>query len=546
MGGFTLVLLALAALLYPTFTLPLSRGEAMYAQIPLEMLTTGQLMTPTLNGVPYLEKPPLLYWLNLLSMKICGPSEGAARVPTLALALGEIWLTWKLGALLLKPAAAWWGGFILLTSIGFFYLHTQLFTDHLITFTLMASLYAQLRWLSEPKGRWVVLFHGAMGLGYLAKGPIGVGFPAVTTLLFSWLGKRPQVRRLLFHPGGLALSALIILPWLGAMAWWHPGFLWHHLVTEHLVRLGGTRQPGGVSMLSAPVFWFFLALWLLPWTFLLPQALWRFFQDAAQVTGEAKRLLFIWPAVVLTVFSLSGTRIEYYSLPAFPALALILGWQVHHIQETGRSHSLMAALWTLGFMGLLSFGLPPLLEKLCAGNRVEFIGLFAQLPPLARQVGFFVPPLAFLGAFLARRSPPRGLAAYGAIALGLLFFTCQALIILAPWRSDKVFGEWLRRQAGPQDLVIMENLEEFELAASLIFYARRPILLVQRHGLPRFLYPVPPEKNYLITPDKLQELWKGETRVFLLVTEAAPQAAFLSQGQVILASGPRSLIVNKE
>ncbi len=545
-GDFVLIFLCLAALLYPTLGLPLSRGEAMYAQIPLEMLTSGSLLTPTLNGVPYLEKPPLFYWLNLAALKICGPADWAARLPTLLLSLAEVWLTLKLGRLLLNPAAAWWGGFVLLSGIGFFYLHTQLFTDHLVTVTLMAALYALVRWLREGRFWWVALFHGAMAAGYLSKGLIGVGFPAVTALLYSWLGRERRCRRLVFHPGGLALLGLTLLPWPAVMTCEHPGFLWHHLVIEHLIRLGGARQPGGVSMISAPLFWLFLLIWLLPWTFLLPEAGYRFLRENAKNPGDPKLLLLLWPAVILAVFSLAGTRIEYYSLPALPALALILGWRLQCGLEKPPFLALTVALLALGLMSLLTAELPPLLGKLCAGNRREFVGLFAELPFLASQVGLLVPPLALLGAILARRAAGWGLMIYAAIAIGLLYFTCQALILLAPLRSDKIFGEWVRRQAGPHDLLVMETVEEFELAASLAFYARRPVLIVQRQGLPRLLYPVGPEKNYLISAEKLKALWAGPKRVFLLVDEAAPLADFLERGRVVLASGGKRLLVNME
>jgi hypothetical protein len=91
----------------------------------------------------------------------------------------------------------------------------------------------------------------------------------------------------------------------------------------------------------------------------------------------------------------------------------------------------------------------------------------------------------------------------------------------------------------------MEYIEEFELGASLAFYARRPILMVQRHGLPRFVYPVDPESNYLISPTRLKELWQGPQRVFLLVDNASPSGPYLKDAQVALARGGKRLLVNR-
>jgi len=545
-AGFTLPLLCLAIYLLPAFSLPLSRGEAMYAQVPSEMLSAGRWILPTLNGAPYLEKPPLLYWVNLLAFKVFGVSDWAARLPTLAVTMAEVWLTFRLGCLLLPPVAAWLGGFILLSSVGFFYLHLQIFTDHLVTLSLLSALFAMLLWLKEPRGRWVCLFHLSLGAGYLSKGIIGLGFPLVIGGLYGWYIGQPRLRRLFFHPGGLALLALIIVPWFAATERAYPGFIWHHFIDEHLIRFLGRRQPGGVSMISMPLFWLFLAVWLVPWTILLPEALYRYVKEVTfNKAGKAGSLLLIWPAVVLGVFTLSSTRIEYYSLPALPALALVLGWRVDRYLASPRDLSLPLALLALGLLGLGTAWFVPFLGQLCAGDRREFLGLFSLLTPVARQVSLVLPTLAFLGALLGRRRPRLALAGYAIISLALLCFTYQALTALSPVRSDKAPGEYVRHHARPGDLVVMEYIEEFELGASLAFYARRPILMVQRHGLPRFVYPVTPEKNYLISSDRLKKLWQGSRRVFLLVDEAVPFEPFYKDAPIALVGGGKRLLINQ-
>jgi len=545
-AGYSLSLLCGAIYLLPAFSLPLSRGEAMYAQVPSEMLAAGRWIFTTLNGAPYLEKPPLLYWINLLAFKVFGVSDWAARLPTLATTMAEVWLTFRLGGLLLPPRAAWLGGFILLSSVGFFYLHLEIFTDHLITLTLLAALIAMLLWLKEPRFRWVCLFHLSLGAGYLSKGIIGLGFPLVIGVLYGWHLRQPRLRRLFIHPGGLVILALITVPWLAAMAMAHPGFLWHHFVNEHLIRFLGERQPGGVSTISVPLFWLFLAVWLMPWTLLLPGSLYHFGKEAILTkAGKERSLLLIWTAVVLGLFTLSSTRIEYYSLPALPALALVLGWQVDRYLAAPRGQALAWALLALGLLGLGAALFVPFLEQLCAGNRREFLGLFPLVEPVARRVSLTIPPLALLGGLLGLRRPRLALAGYAGLSLALLFFTYQALAALSPVRSDKSFGEYVRAHARPEDQLVMEYIEEFELGASLVFYARRPILMVQRHGLPRFVYPVAPESNYLISPTRLKELWQGSQRVFLLVDNASPSGPYLKDAQVALARGGKRLLVNQ-
>ena len=543
--GYSLSLLCLAIYLVPALNLPLSRGEAMYAQVPSEMLAAGRWIFTTLNGAPYLEKPPLLYWINLLAFRVFGVSDWAARLPTLAMTMAEVWLTFRLGGLLLPPRAAWLGGFILLSSVGFFYLHLEIFTDHLITLTLLTALIAMLHWLKEPRCRWVCLFHLSLGAGYLSKGIIGLGFPLVIGGLYGWHLRQPRLRRLFIHPGGLVILALMIVPWLAVMARAHPGFLWHHFVNEHFLRFLGERQPGGVSTISMPLFWLFLAVWLMPWTLLLPGALYHIGKEAIlDKAGKGRSLLLIWPAVVLGIFTLSSTRIEYYSLPALPALALVLGWRVDRDLAAPRDRSLAWALLALGLLGLGATFFVPFLDQWCAGNRREFLGLLPLVAPVARRVSFTIPPLALLGGLLGLRRPRLALASYAGLSLALLFFTYQALVALSPVRSDKSFGEYVRAHARPGDRLVMEYIEEFELGASLAFYARRPILMVQRHGLPRFVYPVAPESNYLISPTRLKELWQGPQRVFLLVDNALPLEPYLKDAQVALAGGGKRLLVN--
>jgi hypothetical protein len=117
--------------------------------------------------------------------------------------------------------------------------------------------------------------------------------------------------------------------------------------------------------------------------------------------------------------------------------------------------------------------------------------------------------------------------------------------ILTPVLSDQAPGEYLRQAASPQDVVVMGPIEEFEYGASLEYYARRRILMVKRNGLPRFPYPVPPAADYIITPERLQELWQGPQKVFLLLDHATPPEFFLRDAPVALTLPGRKLLVNR-
>jgi 4-amino-4-deoxy-L-arabinose transferase-like glycosyltransferase len=545
-SGAILLLIGAAIFLPCMVILPFSRAEAMYALIPKEMLDSGQWLTPTLNGASYLDKPPLIYWFNMVAYKIFGVSELVARLVNLLCALGEIWFTYLIGLRLLKSRAAILGGLILLTCVGFFIHHLIILTDHPVALGLIASLYFFLRWQEQPDFKWLALFYLCMAVGFLSKGFIGLIFPLMIGSLYALsLG---QTRQLSFFISlrGWALLLLVAVPWLAAMEIVHPGFLKHHIVNEQILRFLGQRYPHDIYTFSIPAFWAFAGLWMLPWTVLLPEALYRFWPEVASRTGQnpKARLLLTWAAVIMGFYTLSSSRIEYYSLPALPALALILGWRIQRYLEAPKDHSLSWALVFLAFLGMATFSLLPHLEELLAANRREFIGLFLLMEPIARHA-LIIPPLAAVGAVVGWRYRRFAMASYGALALLILYFSFQAYNVMAVQLSDKISGTYIHRHAGPQDLVIMEFIEEFEYGASLAFYSRQNILMVKRGELPQFPYPVSPEENYLIAPDRLKELWRGPKRVFLVVDDVVRLEPYLENAPVRFALNGKRLLVNQ-
>jgi 4-amino-4-deoxy-L-arabinose transferase-like glycosyltransferase len=547
MNGTTLVLVCLGLYLPLFWQLPLLRSEAMYALIPKEMLAAGSWLTPTLNGVHYLDKPHLLFWLNLLGYKLLGVSDWSARVPTLAIAVGEVWLTYLIGRRLLGQTAAWLGGFILLTCIGFFVLHLQILTDHLITLSLLAAMYCLERWQKEPGWRWSILFSLALVAGFLSKGFIGLVFPGLISLIYARQMRHRRLLRLFFSPAGVAILTVLLAAWAIGCELANPGYLKFQIVNEQIMRFLGQRQPPDVNSFTITGFWLFLGIWLIPWTFLLPSAVWRFWQ-ATRPGGEephAGRLLIIWAAVILVFFTLSSSRLEYYSLPAFPALALILGWRVKKFLETTGDRVVPWSLIALGLLGLSLLVLLPYLERLCADNRREFIGMVDVLSPIAWRVSWFIPAAALVGAaagLLRRRR--LAVASYGVMALGIAIFTFQSFSSLTPNLCDRQAAEYVRQHAAPQDILIMGPIEEFEYGACLEYYAQRHILMVRRNGLPQFPYAVDSAANYIISAERLKELWQGPKKVFFLLDDDTPPEPFMQGARATLTLPGKRLLVN--
>ena len=544
--GLSLIILGLLIFLPAIWDWPLIRAEGMYALIPKEMLASGNWLTPTLNGTRYLDKPPLFYWVNLMSYHLFGVSDRVARLPTLLISLGEVWFTYLIGRRLSETRAAWLGGVVLLTSIGFFTLHLQLLTDHLVTLALLAAICVLVYAEDQPSWPWSVLFMVSLAAGFMSKGFIGLAFPLLILAGFAWFRRQPHLLTLALDPRGWLVFLVLTLPWFVAIEQAHPGFLRHHIVNEQILRFLGRREPPDINPFPLLGFWLFLFIWLLPWGLLLPQALYRFWRKTAWPDHARRgRLLLLWAGIIMGFFSLSSSRIEYYSLPVLPPLALVVGWSLDQSLEVSRDRGIPLALLCLGVLGLALMVLLPYLEQICAANRREFFGMFPLLQPVARQVSFIVPILAFGGVIFGWRRPKVALPFYGLLALFLLFFTWKSLLALSPLFSDKIPGEYIRHQAGPHDLVVMEAIEEFEYGASLAFYSGHPILMVQRQGLPQFPYPVPPRENYLITPAGLRERWQGPARVFLLVDDVTPLEPFLEKDSMALKLPGKRLLCNR-
>jgi len=295
--------------------------EARYAEIPREMLASGDFVTPRLNGVPYLEKPPLLYWANAASLRLFGLTPWAARLPTRLFGLGTV-LT------LLFGTAAIWGTpaglaaaiLYLAAPLGFAFSRVNL-TDAPLTFFFTLTLFlARAALLRRDAGRpWAslsALTGLAAGGGFLSKGLVAVVLPGA--ILFLWCLATRRMRllpSLLFGPA-LPVFLFAVAPWFLLAESCNPGFFQFFFIHEHFQRFSTStaQRPG-------PIYYFvliFLAGFLpgVPFFFSSLKKAWR--------RDEPEALFFlIWFAVVLVFFSLSRSKLPPYLMPAFPAGAAL-------------------------------------------------------------------------------------------------------------------------------------------------------------------------------------------------------------------------------
>lgn len=330
-----LLLILPSLLLYPSLGFHLFEpDEGRYAQIPREMLERNEWVVPYLQSEPYLDKPPLLYWLVMLSYRVFGVADWSARLPPALAVHGCILLTYFFGRRSLGERPAFWGALLLTLAPGFLSVGRLLVLDGVLAFCVTLAIFAAREALRGERLHWGwwLLAATAIGCGVLTKGPIALILLVPPLAAFGWLsqglcrvGWRPCVAFLVVVIG-------LALPWYLAMCCRVPHFasefFWKHNVQRFLQPFDHLEP----LWYYAPILLFGLlpgSLFLVGWLRFLvsPRP-----DYAAQRTPELGFLLLAGGWCV-AFFSASGCKLPTYILPAFPFLALVLG------------HYLVAARW---------------------------------------------------------------------------------------------------------------------------------------------------------------------------------------------------------
>ena len=353
--GLALLVLVPGLLLYPCLGFHLFEpDESRYAQIPREMLQSGEWIVPTLQGEPYLDKPPLLYWLVMIQYRLLGVHAWSARlVPALAVH-ATVLLCYLLGRRSLGDRPAWWAALFLALAPGFLGMARLLLLDGLLTLWATLGLLAAFEAIRGDRLRWGwwLLAAVACGLGVLTKGPVALVLLVPPLWLYRWLAGQGVGPGRLGWSAFVAIVLAVALPWYVALAVRIPAFasyfLWEHNVQRFLSPAMHTR---GV--------WFYLpvlALVLLPSSLLLGPLLRLLLSgddEARRRRGPEMGFHLLAGGWCVLFFTLSSCKLPTYILPALPFLALVLGQAL----VSGRWHAsrLPAGLAVASFACLLLF-----------------------------------------------------------------------------------------------------------------------------------------------------------------------------------------------
>src|SRR5208283_4994356 len=336
---YPLVLVGLwSAIFIATITRPalLDDADSVHAEAVREMVQSGDWVTLRINnGIRYLEKPPVMYWLAALSVSAFGLQDWALRLPLALFSLFLILLVFRFGARFWGERGGFYSGIVIATCLGHYAFTRILWPDVILSFSIAFSLYMYVLITLEEQGpknigpvdpRCAALYISA-ALAVLTKGLIGVVFTgAIIFVHILVTGNWKAIRRLQIGYG-LLIFLIVAAPWHVAAALANPDFLQFYFIREHLLRFLGTRYPKDAGVVPRLLLWGLHLVWFFPWSAFM-WGLVRDFPKSArpqEKTQQACLLLFIWIGVILAFFLFSNSTQEYYTFPAFAAFALLLG-----------------------------------------------------------------------------------------------------------------------------------------------------------------------------------------------------------------------------
>lgn len=528
--------------------------DSVQAQIAHNMLQSSDWVTARLDGIRYLEKSPLIYWAMAISYWIFGVHDWAARIPIILSVLLLCWLTTCFGIWAFGKRAGFYAGLCLSTCVGLFLFTRILIPDVTLTAMIALSMWAFLRLLEEEEPHpllWAYIGWASMAVGLLLKSLIAVVFPIGAALVYLLLTHQLFLRRtwqrLHVYTGVLLLLAIAV-PWhvLATVrnppyfAWTlhsgpgeYHGFLWFYFINEQLLRFLNLRYPRDYNTVPRGLFWFFNLIWLFPWSIYLPGAVGLSYKPKDRAS-RTRLLALCWIGFLMVFFTFSTTQ-GYYSMPIYPAMALLIGsamvvegkWIRYGNRFlavfTGLAAAATAALlyhvWKLPTPGDISnaLGYHPKVYTLSLGHMEDLtLNSFAYLrePLVVAGIAFVVGALA--AWHYASKRMVRGFILVAVMMVIFLQAARIAMIIFNPYMSSEPLAKALLHS--PPGELILDN--QYYRYSSVIFYTNRSALLLNGRvtNLEYGSYAPDAPDQIFINDQQFKKLWKTGRRYYLVTS----------------------------
>lgn len=590
----------------------LDDADSVHAEAAREMLARHDWSTLYVNGFRYLEKAPLMYWATAVFYKFFGVSEWTARLPLTLSVLGLLLSTYWFGKRYFNERAGLYSAIVLALSFGPYIFTRILIPDVVVGWLLLVGFDFFLQGLHEKEPSRYTCWGLAVAaaLNVLTKGLIGVVFPA--GIIFAYLlitGNLRHLAKMRLLSSFLVFFA-IAAPWHIVAGIRNPaagqskGFFWFYFVNEHFLRYLNKRFPKDYDTVPFALFWGMMLVWLMPWSAFIFKALAQvpvrfraWFSGVFSETGlqgklrrlwsnlgdygrsldasqGALLLCAVWALVILVFFSFSS-RQEYYTIPALPGLAIILGaWMSQEqgapegsaIRRAGRRIiavvlGIAAPLFTIAMLLLWYSESVPKgtdLADILTKNPEKYALSFGHIFDLTPQaMGLFRPPLAIsalalmagtLAAWWFRR---RGSVLRSNIAMALMmivFLHCAhaGLAIFDPVLSSKSLSQAIERVYKPADIVVVNGA--YEDGSTLNFYGHFQLHVINSRMNGNLYYGslFPDSPKIFEDTQSFARLWRGPRRIFLWTEDDKVPAVVRQTGFFQIAKGGGKLILSNQ
>ncbi len=305
--------------------------EGRYAEIPREMVASGDWVTPRLNDLKYFEKPPLQYWATATAYELFGEHQWTARLWTGLTGFAGLLLVWFTGLRLFGREAALYSALLLSSSMLYAMIGHINTLDMGVTFFISLGIFSFLLAQDTGSEKWMLLAWAGLGLSVLSKGLMGIVLPGAAVFIYCLVRRDFSVLKRMSWLKGLAVFLAITVPWFYFVIKANPEFFDKFFIYEHYTRFT-TRELGRYQ----PWYYFvpILIAGALPWTALMFDALFHI----GKPSGSGKKsfhpalFLLIWAVFIYFFFSISDSKLPSYLLPMFPAMALLMGRRLVEIR----------------------------------------------------------------------------------------------------------------------------------------------------------------------------------------------------------------------
>jgi 4-amino-4-deoxy-L-arabinose transferase-like glycosyltransferase len=555
--------------------------DAVQAQIAHTMLTSGDWVTARLDGVAYLEKSPLIYWTIAVSYRIFGVHDWAARIPVALSAMGLCWLTAAFGIWAFGRRAGFYAGLIVATCVGLFLFTRVLIPDVMLTLTVALAMWAFLRALADDEHHprlWAFVLAASLGVGLLLKSTVAVLFPIAAGAIYLFLTRQlfaAKTWRRLRPFSGLLIVLLIAAPWhvlatlrnppyfsfsLHSAPGEYHGFLWFYFMNEQVLRFLNLRYPRDYNTVPRVYFWLFHLVWLFPWSVYFPAVAKLSFKPIDRA-GRTRLLALCWTGFMLLFFTFSTTQ-EYYTMPCYPALALLLGsamaMEGKWVRRGTRAIAAIAGCAAVALIAILvlvrNVPAPGDISTALSQRPGHYSLSLSHMQDLTLEsFAYLRPPLVMAAlAFLAGALGTllaKGRQAFVAAALMMvLFFHAArlAMVVFDPYLSSRPLATALLRSPDGR-LIVDHHYYEF---SSVFFYTNRSALLLNGriHNLVYGSY-APGAPDVFIGDAQWKTLWLGAERCYVLASDRAMPRFEKLVGEaalnVVAVSGGKMLLTNR-